>query len=72
MFQCSAVAQNECNNGYAGGLMINAYAYLMKSGMLMEQRAYPYTGAPGPCLFDPAQAAIRVANFTDVPAGDEA
>jgi len=32
MFQCSAVARNECNNGCAGGLMTNAYAYLMKSG----------------------------------------
>lgn len=72
MLQCSAVAQNECNNGCAGGLMTNAYAYLMKSGGLMEQRAYPYTGAPGPCRLDPAQAAVRVANFTAVPAGDEA
>ncbi|RLM84704.1 hypothetical protein C2845_PM04G24530 [Panicum miliaceum] len=68
---CSAVARNECNNGCAGGLMTNAYAYLMKSGGLMEQRAYPYTGAPGPCRFDPARAAVRVANFTAVPAGDE-
>ncbi|XP_066395877.1 probable cysteine protease RD19D [Miscanthus floridulus] len=33
---CSVVAQDECNNGYAGGLMTNAYAYLMKSGGLME------------------------------------
>ncbi|CAD6223787.1 unnamed protein product [Miscanthus lutarioriparius] len=69
---CSAVAQNECNNGCAGELMTNAYAYLMKSGGLMEQRAYPYTGVPGPCSFDPAQAAVRVANFTAVPTGDEA
>ncbi|PAN13924.1 hypothetical protein GQ55_2G361100 [Panicum hallii var. hallii] len=68
---CSAVARNECNNGCAGGLMTNAYAYLMESGGLMEQREYPYTGAPGPCRFDPARAAVRVANFTAVPAGDE-
>ena len=69
--QCSAVARNECDNGCAGGLMTNAYAYLMESGGLMEQRAYPYTGAAGPCRFDPARAAVRVANFTAVPAGDE-
>lgn len=54
-FQCSAVAQNECNNGCAGGLMTNAYSYLMESGGLMEQSAYPYTGAAGPCRFDPTQ-----------------
>jgi cathepsin F len=66
------VAQNECNNGCAGGLMTNAYSYLMESGGLMEQSAYPYTGAAGPCRFDPTQVAVRVANFTAVPAGDEA
>ncbi|OEL24911.1 putative cysteine protease RD19D [Dichanthelium oligosanthes] len=68
---CSAVARNECNNGCAGGLMTNAYEYLMKSGGLMEQHSYRYTGAPGPCRFDPERVAVRVANFTAVPAGDE-
>lgn len=62
-----------CDNGCAGGLMTNAYGYLISSGGLMEQAAYPYTGAPGPCRFDPAQVAVRVANFTAVPAaGGEA
>ncbi|KAL6903753.1 hypothetical protein ACP4OV_004566 [Aristida adscensionis] len=63
---------NECDNGCSGGLMTNAYAYLMRSGGLMEQRAYPYTGAAGACRFDPARVAVRVANFSAVPAGDEA
>jgi cathepsin F len=70
--KCSAAARNECDNGCGGGLMTNAYAYLMESGGLMEQRAYPYTGAAGPCRFDPSRVAVRVANFTAVPARDEA
>jgi hypothetical protein len=37
--KCStAAAPNECDNGCGGGLMTNAYAYLMESGGLMEQR----------------------------------
>ncbi|KAL6639343.1 hypothetical protein ACP70R_023073 [Stipagrostis hirtigluma subsp. patula] len=70
---CGVVAgRNECDNGCSGGLMTNAYAYLISSGGLMEQRAYPYTGAAGACRFDPGRVAVRVANFTAVPAGDEA
>ncbi|XP_062187937.1 probable cysteine protease RD19D [Phragmites australis] len=67
-----AAARKDCNNGCSGGLMTNAYAYLMKSGGLMEQSAYPYTGAQSRCRFDPTQVAVRVANFTAMPAGDEA
>ncbi|TVU39183.1 hypothetical protein EJB05_12590, partial [Eragrostis curvula] len=71
---CGGAAEMKgCNNGCAGGLMTNAYTYLMRAGGLMEQAAYPYTGAPGPCRFDRAKAAVRVANFTAVPAAaDEA
>ncbi|TVU39238.1 hypothetical protein EJB05_12647, partial [Eragrostis curvula] len=71
---CGGAAEMKgCNNGCAGGLMTNAYTYLMRAGGLMEQAAYPYTGAPGPCRFDRAKVAVRVANFTAVPAAaDEA
>ncbi|CAL5082957.1 unnamed protein product [Urochloa decumbens] len=65
---CSAVARNECDNGCSGGLMTNAYGYLMECGGLMESSTYPYTGSPGACRFDPAKVAVRVANFTAVPA----
>ncbi|CAN6218807.1 unnamed protein product [Urochloa humidicola] len=68
---CSAVAPNECDNGCSGGLMTNAYTYLMECGGLMESSAYPYTGAAGACRFDPGKVAVRVANFTAVPAGGE-
>uniref|UniRef100_A0ACD5UZK6 Uncharacterized protein n=1 Tax=Avena sativa TaxID=4498 RepID=A0ACD5UZK6_AVESA len=68
---CDVVAKNECNNGCSGGLMTNAYTYLMNAGGLMEQGAYPYTGAQGPCRFDRSKVAVRVANFTTVPLDED-
>ncbi|GJN32303.1 hypothetical protein PR202_gb20800 [Eleusine coracana subsp. coracana] len=62
-------AMQGCDNGCSGGLMTNAYKYLISSGGLMDQAAYPYTGAPGQCRFDPARVAVRMAGFTAVPAG---
>jgi cathepsin F len=69
--KCDVVAKNDCNNGCSGGLMTNAYAYLMKAGGLMEQAAYPYTGAQGPCRFDGSKVAVRVTNFTTVPLDED-
>ncbi|CAN6205365.1 unnamed protein product [Urochloa humidicola] len=66
---CSEAARDECDNGCSGGLMTNAYGYLMECGGLMESGAYPYTGSPGTCRFDASKVAVRVANFTAVPAG---
>uniref|UniRef100_A0A0E0EB76 Peptidase C1A papain C-terminal domain-containing protein n=1 Tax=Oryza meridionalis TaxID=40149 RepID=A0A0E0EB76_9ORYZ len=70
---CDAEKKTECDSGCGGGLMTNAYAYLMSSGGLMEQSAYPYTGAQGACRFDANRVAVRVANFTVVapPGGND-
>ncbi|ONK71871.1 uncharacterized protein A4U43_C04F13240 [Asparagus officinalis] len=64
---CDAVAKEDCNNGCGGGLMTNAYNYLMKSGGLEEEKTYPYTGKQGECKFDKDKIAVRVANFTKIP-----
>jgi cathepsin F len=71
--KCDAEKKTECDSGCGGGLMTNAYAYLMSSGGLMEQSAYPYTGAQGTCRFDANRVAVRVANFTVVapPGGND-
>ncbi|KAF0906688.1 hypothetical protein E2562_012261 [Oryza meyeriana var. granulata] len=70
---CDAAKKTECDSGCAGGLMTNAYTYLMSSGGLMEQSAYPYAGAQGSCRFDANRVAVRVANFTVVqsPGGND-
>lgn len=67
MLKCDAVAKEDCNNGCGGGLMTNAYNYLMKFGGLEEEKAYPYTGKQGECKFSKDKIAVRVANFTKIP-----
>ncbi|CAL9154188.1 unnamed protein product [Musa hybrid cultivar] len=68
---CDAVEKDECNNGCSGGLMTNAYNYLMQSGGLEEEKSYPYTGRQGECKFDKNKIAVSVTNFTVIPLDEE-
>ncbi|XP_077226154.1 papain family cysteine protease isoform X2 [Tasmannia lanceolata] len=65
--QCDAEDQSTCDNGCHGGLMTNAYKYLMEAGGLEEESSYPYTGTPSTCKFKPEKAVVRLVNFTNVP-----
>ncbi|KAK1396531.1 Cysteine proteinase Cathepsin F [Heracleum sosnowskyi] len=67
---CDPKDKSSCNDGCSGGLMTNAYEYLIKAGGIEEEDAYPYTGKRGDCKFDPEKIAVRVTNFTNIP-GDE-
>lgn len=64
--QCD-ITKTECDNGYDGGLMTNAYKYLIKSGGLKEESEYPYTRKRGDCKFNPEKIAVKIANFTSIP-----
>eukprot|EP01018_Ginkgo_biloba_P020496 Gb_02025 [translate_table: standard] len=64
---CDPVNNKACDNGCNGGLMTNAYKYLMEVGGIEEEKNYPYTGSRGECKFNPQLAAVRVTNFTNVP-----
>ncbi|CAA6655555.1 unnamed protein product [Spirodela intermedia] len=68
---CDAVEKDACDNGCSGGLMTNAYKYLMEAGGLEEEEAYPYSGRLGRCAFEPGKVAVRVTNFTNVPLGED-
>ncbi|WOL06092.1 putative cysteine protease RD19D [Canna indica] len=68
---CDAIEKDECNNGCGGGLMTNAYNYLMQSGGLEEEKSYPYTGQQGECKFDEDKIAVRVTNFTVIPLDEQ-
>lgn len=59
--------KSACDSGCSGGLMTNAYRYLIEAGGLQEESSYPYTGKRGECKFDPAKVAVKVANFTNIP-----
>jgi hypothetical protein len=63
-----------CCDGCQGGLMDDAFSYLVSSqhGAIDTEAAYPYTGRSGSCSFDAAHSGATVGGWTDVPQGDEA
>ncbi|CAI0541038.1 unnamed protein product [Linum tenue] len=63
---CDEKEKEACDKGCGGGLMTNAYRYLIKAGGLQDEASYPYTGKKGECKFDPEKVAVRVANFSTI------
>ncbi|KAJ6900697.1 cysteine protease RD19D [Populus alba x Populus x berolinensis] len=63
---CDKTDKASCDDGCGGGLMTNAYRYLIEAGGLQEESSYPYTGKSGECKFDPEKIAVKVANFTNI------
>ncbi|XP_061976846.1 probable cysteine protease RD19D [Populus nigra] len=63
---CGKTDKASCDDGCGGGLMTNAYRYLIEAGGLQEESSYPYTGKSGECKFDPEKIAVKVANFTNI------
>ncbi|KAL6977188.1 putative cysteine protease rd19d [Sarracenia purpurea var. burkii] len=59
--------KSACNNGCFGGLMTNAYKYLIEEGGIQDEDSYPYTGKQGQCKFKSEKVAVRVVNFTSIP-----
>ncbi|KAL8224117.1 hypothetical protein R6Q57_019592 [Mikania cordata] len=68
---CDPSEKDACDSGCSGGLMTNAYGYLMKTGGIQTEESYPYTGKAGECRFDPEKIAVKVANFTNIPADED-
>ncbi|KAL3649641.1 putative cysteine protease rd19d [Castilleja foliolosa] len=68
---CDATEKKACDDGCSGGLMTNAYKYLIEAGGIEEQSSYPYTGKRGECKFRPEKVAIKVTNFTTIPVNED-
>uniref|UniRef100_A0A2N9F5Z1 Cysteine proteinase n=1 Tax=Fagus sylvatica TaxID=28930 RepID=A0A2N9F5Z1_FAGSY len=64
---CDVKDKTACDSGCNGGLMTNAYKYLLEAGGLEEESSYPYTGTRGECMFKSEKVAVRVVNFTNIP-----
>ncbi|KAG9441908.1 hypothetical protein H6P81_017762 [Aristolochia fimbriata] len=64
---CDEEEKDACNKGCDGGLMTNAYKYVMEAGGLEEESSYPYTASRGACKFNPERAVVKVVNFTKIP-----
>ncbi|GAA0140165.1 cysteine protease [Lithospermum erythrorhizon] len=69
--KCDATEKTACDSGCSGGLMTNAYTYLMDSGGIEEETSYPYTGKRGECKFDKNKIAVKVSNFTTIPINED-
>lgn len=67
MYKCDPKEKKACDSGCSGGLMTNAYEYLIEAGGIEEESSYPYTGKKGECKFKPENVAVKVANFTTIP-----
>lgn len=66
ILQCDSSEPDSCDAGCNGGLMTNAFSYLLKSGGLESEKDYPYTGRDGTCKFDKSKIVTSVQNFSVV------
>ncbi|PWA55427.1 peptidase C1A [Artemisia annua] len=64
--ECDPAEKNSCDAGCNGGLMNNAFEYILKAGGVQKESDYPYTGKDGTCHFDKSKIAASVANFSVV------
>ncbi|CAA3018118.1 probable cysteine protease RD19D [Olea europaea var. sylvestris] len=67
---CDATEKDACDDGCSGGLMTNAYKYLIEAGGIEEEDAYPYTGKRDKCKFRPEKVAVKLVNFTSIPVNE--
>lgn len=69
--KCAPESRKACDSGCKGGLMTNAYQYVMEAGGLMKADDYPYKGSVEQCKFDRDKVAVRVENFSIINSLDE-
>ncbi|MCO5592682.1 hypothetical protein L7F22_046685 [Adiantum nelumboides] len=62
--KCDPSNRKACDSGCHGGLMTNAYAYVMEVGGLMKADDYPYKAKVEQCKFNKDKVAVKVENFT--------
>lgn len=66
----------DCSKSYGdesceGGLMDNAFKYIVENGGVDTEAAYPYEARDESCHFNPSAVGATMRNYTDIPANDE-
>ncbi|KAM6039307.1 LOW QUALITY PROTEIN: cathepsin S-like [Chlamydotis macqueenii] len=60
------------NKGCSGGLMTNAFQYIIDNEGIDSDDSYPYTGQDGACHYNPAARAATCSRYVEPPHGVEA
>ncbi|KAL2318815.1 hypothetical protein Fmac_032691 [Flemingia macrophylla] len=68
---CDPEEYGSCDAGCNGGLMNNAFEYILESGGIQQEKDYPYAGRDGTCKFDKSKIAASVSNYSVVSLDEE-
>jgi len=69
LVDCSSA---EGDQGCNGGLMDDAFTYIIKNNGIDSEASYPYTAQTGTCHFNPANVAAHLVSYQNVASQNEA
>jgi len=64
------MGEQSCDAGCDGGLMPNAFTYVMKNGGIDTEDSYPYEGVDGTCGFNKTSVGATISNWTMIPGNE--